>query len=232
MSAGQGLEEQEGADLVHVDTWVFDLDNTLYPADGPFMASIDARITAFAMHATGLEHDAARDLQKRYWREHGTTLAGLMAHHAVDPHAYLAEVHDVPLEVLAPDPRLNAALARLPGRRLVFTNGPARHAERVLARLELEALFEGVFHLEAAGLTPKPSPLAFERLMARHAVDPRATAFFEDTAGNLAPAHALGMTTVWLGAPAPGAEVPGFVDHHTAALAPFLEAARVATPRV
>ena len=220
---------ETGADLRHVDTWLFDLDNTLYPAEDGFMLAIDARITAFAMRATGLAHDEARALQKRYWRDHGTTLAGLMANHAVDPHAYLAEVHDVPLDTLRPDPALRAALERLPGRRIVFTNGPQRHAERVLARLELGDLFADVFHLEAMALSPKPSAAAFERLAARHAITPASTAFFEDTASNLAPAAALGMTTVWVGPQAEG-EAPPFVDHRAPALVPFLERARLATP--
>ena len=224
------LREDGRADLRHVDTWLFDLDNTLYPAEDGFMRAIDARITAFAMRATGLPHDEARALQKRYWRDHGTTLAGLMAHHAVDPHAYLAEVHDVPLDALRPDPALRLALARLPGRRIVFTNGPQRHAERVLARLELGDVFADVFHLEAMALSPKPSAIAFQRLAERHAIAPAATAFFEDTASNLAPAAALGMTTVLVGAPAAG-ETPTFVDHLAPELVPFLERARLATPR-
>lgn len=229
-----GDEAGPRPDLRHVDTWLFDLDNCLYPAEAAFMGLVDARITAFTMRATGLPHDAARALQKRYYREHGNTLAGLAAHHGVDPADFLADVHDVPTDSLPPDPALHAAIARLPGRRIVFTNGPARHAERALAALELAPLFAAVFHLEAMLETPKPHPEAFARLIAAHAVTPASTAFFEDTPANLVPAKALGMTTVLVGARTDGLEggpeAGAFVDHRTAALAPFLLRARLATP--
>lgn len=221
--------EADGPDLRHVDTWLFDLDDTLYPSEAGFMRLIDARITAYTQRQTGLPHDAARDLQKRYLREHGTTLAGLMAHHEVDPHAFLADVHDVALDSLAPDPALHAALHRLPGRRLVFTNGSAAHAARVLDRLGLADAFQDVFALEAMDLVPKPNAQAFARLAQAHAVIPASTAFFEDSPVNLAPAAALGMTTVLVG---PRAREDGHaVDHRAPDLTPFLQSLRLATPR-
>ena len=225
-SASLAAAELPGrADLRHVDTWLFDLDNTLYPAEVEFTALIDERITRYVMRETGLAHDAARTLQKRYLHEHGTSLAGLMAEHGVEPHAYLAEVHDVALDSLEPDPELAAALARLPGRRLIFTNATLAHAERVLARLHLDRLFVDVFHLEAAGLTPKPQPRAFEMMMAAHAVTPGSTAFFEDRVANLRPASELGMTTVLVGRDA-AADASAYVDHRTGDLAAFLLRAR------
>lgn len=148
----------EGADLRRIDTWIFDLDNTLYPMEGEVQVQLDARITAYVARETGLPPDEARALQKKYLHEHGTTLAGLMAYHGVDPYGFLEEVHDISLDSVAPDPALRAALERLPGRRLVFTNASAGHAERVLARLGYAELFEHVFHLEAADLTPNPRP--------------------------------------------------------------------------
>ena len=211
------------ADLRHVDTWLFDLDNTLYPADAAFMGLIEARMTAFVMRAVGLPHDEARVLQKRYFHDHGTTLAGLMAHDGIDPAAFLAEVHDVPLAGLSPDPELGLALAALPGRRLVFTNASAGHAQRVLTHLGLAQLFEDVFHIEAANLIPKPNLATFRRMAERHAITPATTAFFEDMAKNLAPAHALGMTTVLVGS---DADASPFVDHRTPALTPFLQRVR------
>ena len=224
-ASGLELREQARADLRHVGVWLFDLDNTLYPQDTEFVALIDERITRFVMRQLGLEHGPAREMQRRYLHEHGTTLAGLMAHEGIDPHAYLDEVHDVSLDSLTPDPELNAAIERLPGRRLVFTNGSAKHADRVLKHLEMDDLFEGVFHLEAADLTPKPHPESFARMMARHEVDPAVTAFFEDSVKNLAPAAELGMTTVLVGRHA-SADTNPFVDHRTAALTPFLQRAR------
>ncbi|MBC6982513.1 pyrimidine 5'-nucleotidase [Caulobacter sp. 17J80-11] len=216
------------ADLSRVETWIFDLDNTLYPAECEYMALIEGKMTAFVMRETGLPRDEAKALQKRYLHEHGTTLAGLMAHHGVDPRAFLDEVHDVAMDRLTPDPALLAALARLPGRRLVFTNGGSKHAERVLERLQIGDLFEDVFHLEAADFVPKPAQATYENLVRIHGVDPRAAAFFEDSERNLKPAAVLGMATVLVGAHA-ALSSADFVHHRTDKLPPFLMNARIRT---
>jgi len=218
-----------GADLTPIDTWLFDLDDTLYPPEVGYLQLIEAKIRAYFMRLTGLPSDEAWALQKRYLAEHGTATAGLVLHHGDDPHAFMADVHDVPLDSLNPDPVLRAAIARLPGRKLVFTNGSAWHAERVLKRLNLADLFEGVFHAEAADLIAKPDPRALAALIKAHAVVPAATAFFEDRAVNLAPAASLGMTTILVG-PHAAASTDAFVQHRTPALAPFLNAARVKEP--
>lgn len=212
------------ADLRHVEAWVFDLDNTLYPVESAFMALVEARMTLFMQRHTGLPPDEARAVQKRYYREHGTTLAGLMRYDAVQPAAFLDFVHDVPLDRLKPDRALAAALATLPGRRLVFTNGSAAHAERVLEHLALDHLFEAVFHTEAADFIPKPAPETFQRMIGAHAVDPRRAAFFEDSAHNLAPAADIGMTTVLVG-PDAHAVTDDFIHHRTNDLSTFLTAA-------
>jgi putative hydrolase of the HAD superfamily len=214
------------ADLTHIDVWLFDLDNTLYPPETAFMGLIEARMTQFVARHVGLSHDDAHALQKRYYRELGTTLAGLMAHHDVKPEDYLDHVHDVPLDSLTPEPELIAAIQRLPGRRLVFTNGDERHAGRVLAHLGLAELFEDVFHIGSADFVPKPHPGAFDRLIRAHAIAPRAAAFFEDSEKNLAPAAVLGMTTILVGPHAEASTAP-FVHYRTHKLAPFLNAARV-----
>ena len=214
------------ADLTHIDTWLFDLDNTLYPPEAELMGLIAERMTRFVARETGLPRDEAFALQKKYLHEHGTTLAGLMANHGVEPEAFLTEVHDVAIDSLSPDPALKAALTRLPGRRLVFTNADARHAERVLAHLEIAELFEDVFHIAAAGYIPKPQPETFARLTARHDVAPEQAAFFEDSERNLEPAAAIGMTTVLVGPKAEDSRA-AFVHHRTGALAPFLLDARV-----
>ena len=205
-------------DLRHVDTWIFDLDNTLYPFGGEVQAQMDVRMTAYMMRTTGLPEAEAHALQKRYLRDHGTTLAGLMANHGIDPYGFLDEVHDISLESIGPDPALRQALQRLPGRRLVFTNASAGHAERVLARLEFADLFEHVFHLEAAGLTPKPQARAYEILMDAHGVTPRER--------NLEPASGYGMTTVLVGSHALMSDA-AFVDYRAESLAPFLQTAQV-----
>lgn len=207
--------------LDHVEHWVFDMDNTLYPPECGLMGRVQDRINAYFVRTVGLAAEAARDLQLKYLREHGTSLNGLMLNHRVDPHDFLAEVHQVELDCLTPDPVLRAGLARLPGRRLVFTNGAAAHAERVLAALEIADLFDDVFHIEASDLIPKPDPRAFARLIDRYGVDPRRVAFFEDTETNLRPAAQIGMTTVLVGAHAP-ASTADFVHHRAQSLPPFL----------
>ncbi len=215
-----------GADLRHVETWLFDLDNTLYPRESGLGALMEPVITDFVMEATGLARDEAYALQKRYLAEEGLTLRGLMIHHGVDPDAYHARFHDISLECLARDEELKAALGRLPGRRLIFTNADAVHAERVVERLGLGGLFDDVFHIGSAAFAPKPSRGAFDRIIEAHAIAPRAAAFFEDAERNLAPAAALGMTTVLVGAHA-AASIAPFVDYRTQRLAPFLAAAIV-----
>jgi putative hydrolase of the HAD superfamily len=214
------------ADLRHIRVWLFDLDNTLYPVGNAFMSAIEQKMTAFVARELSLSWDDAWALQKRYLHEHGTTLAGLMANHGVDPERSLDEVHDVSLDARTPDPALRRALARLPGRRLVFTNGDERHAGRVLDKLELADLFEAIFHIAAADYVPKPHPATFARMVAAHAIAPTETCFFEDSEKNLAPAARLGMTTVLVG-PHASASTAEFVDFRTDALAAFLSRARV-----
>jgi len=214
------------ADLTHVDTWLFDLDNTLYPVESGFMKQAEGRMTAFVAKATGLPLDQAYELQKTYYRDYGLTLRGLMAHHGVDPDEYHAIFHDLSLDALAHDADLLTALQRLPGRRLIFTNADAHHAERVLGRLGLADLFEEVFHIGSFGFTPKPDSIAFERMVEAHGVAPQATAFFEDSERNLEPAAKIGMTTVLVGAHAQASNAI-FVHHRTDRLAPFLRSARL-----
>jgi len=214
------------ADLSHVGTWLFDLDNTLYPAESEFMALVEGRMTDFVARETGLPRPEALALQKKYLHEHGTTLAGLMALHGVDPERFLEEVHDVSLDRIRPDSALVEGLKRLPGRRLVFTNGSAAHAERILAHLGVDDLFEDVFHIASGDYIPKPAPETFQRLVERHAVPPRDTAFFEDSERNLRPAAELGMTTVLVGSHAADSAAE-FVHYRTHDLPRFLNAAKV-----
>ncbi|PVM84563.1 pyrimidine 5'-nucleotidase [Caulobacter endophyticus] len=214
------------ADLAHVDTWLFDLDNTLYPAETEFMGLIEGRMTDFVERFTGLPREEARALQKKYYLEHGTTLAGLMTYHGMDPAQFLEEVHDVSMENLVPDQALHEAIKALPGRRLVFTNGSLGHAERVLGHLGLRGLFEDVFAIETADYIPKPSLATFDKITKLHAIDPPTTAFFEDSEKNLVPAARLGMTTVLVGAHA-AASTSEYVHHRTNDLAGFLSSARL-----
>ncbi len=208
-------------DLAHITTWLFDLDNTLYPHEAEVMALIEARMSAFVARETGLSPEEAYQLQKRYLNEHGTTLAGLMAHHGVEPHRFLDEVHDVSLDSLHPDFELNGLIDRLPGRKIVFTNGDSRHAVRILDRLAMGDLFDGLFHLEHANFVPKPNLETFELMMAAHGVVPGETAFFEDSPRNLKPAKGLGMITILVG-PKATANHDDFVDIRSLSLKAFL----------
>lgn len=212
------------ADLTHVDTWLFDLDNTLYPVESGFMHEAEARMTAFVERVTGLPHEQAYALQKRYLRDYGLTLRGLMNHHGVDPAEFHALFHDISLDALAHDADLLAALARLPGRRLIFTNADALHAQRVLEHLGLASLFDEVFHIASFDYRPKPDPEPFARMAEAHGIAPASTAFFEDSELNLEPAAKIGMTTVLVGAHAQASRAD-YVHHRTDRLAPFLGSA-------
>jgi putative hydrolase of the HAD superfamily len=200
----------------HVDCWIFDLDNSLYPASANLFALIDARMTAFIQQLLGCGHEEARRTQKRYFHEHGTTLAGLMATHGVDPRDFLDHVHDIDLARITADPRLVDALGRLPGRKYVFTNGDEAYAGRVLDKLGLANAFDGLHDIHAMDYVPKPDPRCYAALCERYAIDPKRALFVEDMARNLAPAKALGMTTVWVdnGSEQAGAGAdPAFIDH-------------------
>lgn len=214
------------ADLRHIDTWLFDLDNTLYPQESGLMARMEDRMSGVVARITQLPPDEAFELRGRYLREHGTTLAGLMKTHQIDPQAFLDECHDVPLDCLTPDPVLRAALEALPGRRLIFTNADLKHAERILDHLGLDHLFDDLFHIEMADYVPKPDPKTFARMVDHHVITNETTCFFEDSERNLAPAEKLGMTTVLVGPHALASEA-AFVHHRTENLAGFLTGARL-----
>ena len=184
--------------LAHVDTWIFDLDNTLYPASADLFGLIDARMTAFIQRLLGVDAAEAHAMQKSYFREHGTTLSGLMRAHAVDPHEFLAFVHDVALDAVAEDRRLVRGVAALPGRKLIFTNGDEPYARRVLGKLGLSESFEAIHDIHACAYRPKPHPESYAAMCARLEVDPTRALFVEDMARNLVPAKALGMVTVWV----------------------------------
>jgi putative hydrolase of the HAD superfamily len=183
-------------DFGAVETWVFDLDNTLYPHHLNLWQQVDERIRDYIADFLGVPGDEAFRLQKDYYRRYGTSLRGLMEEHGLEPDAFLAMVHDIDYSPLTPDPALGAAIAGLPGRKLILTNGTRRHAETVMRRLEILEPFEDVFDIAAAELEPKPRPQVYDRFLARHRVDPAKAAIFEDLSRNLEVPHALGMITV------------------------------------
>ncbi len=204
----------------HVETWVFDLDNTLYPPQARLFDQIEARMTRYVMEALKLDRAMADQLRHDYWRLHGTTLAGLMQEHDIDPDGYLVDVHDICLDHLEPDPELAARIRALPGRRIVYTNGCAPYAQRVVEKRGLAGVFDAVYGVEHADFLPKPRQQAFDRVFARDGVDPASAAMFEDEARNLEAPFAMGMRTVHV-APAP--EERPHIHHHTDDLSGFLQ---------
>jgi putative hydrolase of the HAD superfamily len=217
----------------HVDTWVFDLDNTLYPRHLNLWQQVDERIRDFVAKFLNVAPEEAFRVQKDYYRRYGTTMRGLMTEHGLNPDDFLDFVHEIDHSPLTPNPTLGAAIEALPGRKLILTNGTRKHADAVMRRLAIDHHFEDVFDIVAAELEPKPQPQTYDRFLKAHGVDPASAAMFEDLARNLAVPHALGMTTV-LVVPLGTREVfreswelegPGepHVDHVTDDLAGFLE---------
>lgn len=182
--------------FAHVENWVFDLDNTLYPHHLNLWQQVDDRIRAFVANFLDIPKEDAFRLQKDYYKRYGTTMRGLMAEHGLNPDDYLEYVHQIDHSPLTPNPALGDALEKLPGRKLILTNGTRKHAENVMKRLEIDRHFEDVFDIAAADLDPKPLPQVYERFLKRHDVDPEKAAMFEDLARNLEVPHRLGMTTV------------------------------------
>jgi putative hydrolase of the HAD superfamily len=179
-----------------VETWVFDLDNTLYPHHLNLWQQVDDRIRAFIANFLQVPHEQAFIIQKDYYKRYGTTMRGLMTEHGLKPDDYLEFVHQIDHSPLTPNPALGAAIEKLKGRKLILTNGTRKHADAVMRRLEIDRHFEDVFDIAAADLDPKPLPQVYERFLKRHDVDPGKAAMFEDLARNLEVPHALGMVTV------------------------------------
>jgi putative hydrolase of the HAD superfamily len=227
----------------HVTDWVFDLDNTLYPAECDLFAEIDTRMTAFVSRVLALPPQEARKVQKDYYKTYGTTLSGLMHVNQIEPADFLHYVHDIDLSPLPDLPDLRAAIEALPGRKFVYTNGSRRHAERVTEKMGLSHLFHDSFGIEDAAYTPKPKQDSYDRFCGLHGVDPKQSIFFEDLARNLLPAKDMGFTTVlvhsekdWSHEPIEARPAtledilkddgPDHIDYVTGDLAAFLEAAR------
>ncbi len=205
--------------FAHVKTWVFDLDNTLYPPSADLFGQMDGRFSAYVERLTGLDRPSALRLCREYWDTYGSTLTGLMEHHDVDPHDFLADVHDIDISHLTEDEALTKSIKALKGRRIVFTNGSQNHAKRVLAARGLTRQFDAVYGVEHADFKPKPLQDAFTSVFTKDGVVANQAAMFEDEARNLAVPHAMGMRTVHVH------ELPDHgphIHHHTDHLADFL----------
>lgn len=230
------------ADLSHANQWVFDLDNTLYPAECDLFAQIDVRMTRYVADTLKLPDEEARRLQKKYYAEHGTTLNGMMSVHGIDPMPYLDFVHDIDLSPIPELKELRSAIQDLPGRKIVFTNGSQKHADRVVEKLGLTGVFDGYFGIEDTGFLPKPQRVAFDRMHERFEITPEQAVMFEDLPRNLKTAYDMGYTTVLVhsdkdwshepeGArPAGAHDAADHIHHLTDCLTTFLKAAKTSKP--
>ena len=203
----------------HVRAWVFDLDNTLYPPSVNLFGQIEVLMTDYVSQTLGVDRAHANHLRDHYWKTYGTTLAGLMAEHSIDPDPFLVAVHDIDFTVLPAAPDLAAAIRALPGRKIVYTNGTEPYARRVVKARALDGIFDAVYGVEHASYRPKPEQAAFEAVFALDGLPPEQGAMFEDDIRNLAAPHAMGMRTVHV---APNAQTHDHIHHHTDDLAAFL----------
>jgi len=212
--------------FAHIRDWIFDLDNCLYPASSGLFALIDERMGAYIERLLGCDPEEAKRVQKAHFHEHGTTLAGLMKEHGIDPFDFLADVHDIPLDLVQRDERLGLLLQRLPGRRFVFTNGDAPYARRVLQAIGVHGHFQDLHDIHASSYRPKPDPHGYALLCERFGIDPGHALLVDDMAQNLKPAKTLGMTTVWVDNGSErgshGAE-DSFIDHRISDVGEWLE---------
>jgi putative hydrolase of the HAD superfamily len=214
--ANQSLTEPADGAFSHVRTWVFDLDNTLYPVTKELIAQIDKHMGSFVANFLNVDAEEARHIQKSYFRKYGLTLRGLMLHHGLDPVRYFDEMTPMDLTQVDPNPALADALDQLPGRKVIYTNASAHHAEMVLDRLGISDVFDGLYDIAAADYVPKPAIESYRILCDQHNIDPSQAAMIDDIARNLEPAAALGMTTVWMktgAAWAQDTEPEPYVDH-------------------
>ncbi len=183
-------------DLDHIENWVFDLDNTLYPPAANLFAQIDVKMGEFIQEFLGVDALEARHIQKSYFRDYGTTLNGLMQNHDMHPDIYLNYVHDIDHSVLIPDFALEEGLKGLEGRKIIFTNGSVRHAENVLLALGIAHHFDELYDIAAAEFNPKPHRETYDKFVQQTNIDPLASAMFEDMVVNLEVPHEMGMTTI------------------------------------
>jgi putative hydrolase of the HAD superfamily len=212
--------------LSHVDCWIFDLDLTLYTPEHGIMGQVRDRIATYVERFFDIGSDEAHRIRHDYWQRYGTTLRGLMTEHGVDPHGYLEFVHDVDLSALEPCAALRSGIESLPGRKLIFTNADLPYAQRVLKARGLTGLFEDVFDIHRMEHRPKPSPPSYDALCRALEIDPQSALFVEDSAPNLEPAKAMGMTTIWIDHDFhddPGGAPPSFVDVRTPGAIQWLE---------
>lgn len=205
--------------LCHIETWVFDLDHTLYPPDMCLFKQIETRMTDYIVDLLDVRRSDADALRAQYWQDFGTTLAGLMAQHQIDPIPFLTMVHDIDFSCLQPDPSLARRIAALPGRKIIYTNGTADYATNVIYHRGLYGLFDAIYGIEHAAFHPKPQPEAYQQVFELDGLRPETAAMFEDTPRNLVVPHQMGLQTILI---APHATPAAHIGFHATDLSDFL----------
>tara|TARA_B110000116_G_C16795177_1_gene566217 strand:+ start:2482 stop:3153 length:672 start_codon:yes stop_codon:yes gene_type:complete len=183
-----------------INTWIFDLDNTLYSADSGIFQQVHTLMGEYVSKNLNIEIKEAKELQRKYYKEHGTTLRGLMDNHGVNPDHFLSEVHNLDYSIVGPDKELNRELEKLEGRKIIYTNANLQHAQNVLERLELSHMFHEIFDVKSANYIPKPEISPYEKIITDFDINASSTAMFDDIAKNLVPAKKVGFTSVWINA--------------------------------
>jgi len=181
-----------------IDTWVFDLDNTLYSADSGIFQQVHKLMGKFIVEHLNVNINEAKNIQRKYYKKHGTTLRGLMDNHGIDPDSFLEEVHKLNYSIVSPNLKLAKNLKNLNGKKFIFTNANKKHADSILDKLQIANLFEGIFDIKMANYIPKPEIQTYEKLIETYNINPNKTIMFDDIAKNLVPASKLGFTTVWI----------------------------------
>ena len=181
-----------------INTWIFDLDNTLYSADSGIFQQVHTLMSKFVSTHLNIDIKKATELQRKYYRQHGTTLRGLMDNHNVDPDHFLSEVHQLDYSIVGPNFKLNRELKKLKGRKIIYTNANRQHANDILIRLELTNVFDEIFDIKTANYIPKPEASPYEQIISEFNIDPITTIMFDDIAKNLVPAKNVGFASVWI----------------------------------
>ena len=181
-----------------IDTWIFDLDNTLYSADSGIFQQVHKLMGKFIVEHLNVNINEAKNIQRKYYKKHGTTLKGLMDNHGIDPDSFLEEVHKLDYSIVSPNLKLAKNLENLNGKKFIFTNANKKHADSILDKLQIANLFEGIFDIKMANYIPKPEIQTYEKLIETYNINPNKTIMFDDIAKNLVPASKIGFTTVWI----------------------------------
>ena len=183
-----------------INTWIFDLDNTLYSADSGIFQQVHRLMGEFISKNLNMDMPEAKKLQSKYYKQHGTTLRGLMDNHGIDPDHFLDEVHRLDYSIVGSNKILNEELHKLQGRKIIYTNANKKHVIDVLDRINLTNFFDEIFDIKMANYIPKPELKPYKQIIDLFNIEPKSSAMFDDIAKNLVPAKKVNFTSVWIDA--------------------------------